>query len=374
MKNMLWLVAALVVVFPVFSFAADLRSAEVISKETKTKNLYLAGENPTVDANVLGDLAVAGGTVTVNGDVEDSILAAGGTLNVFGATGGNLRVAGGTVTLDGTVGGDVVVFGGEVTLGTKSVVAGDVIVFGGTVNMRGTISGSVKSSSGGTVTISGKTAGDVELYNAGEVKLDAAAVIEGKLKYSAEQEATIASGAKVGKTEFTKVSTMNSAGQTVADRAGGIVISILMGLISLLVFIKLLPKFSAQVLEAAMVKPLRNFWVGFVAIVVTPFALLLLLITFVGWGVLWYVFLAYLAFFAFTGTLSALLVGSFAWKYLRKEEMLTVNWKTASLGVVLYVLVSVIPFVGGVFGLVVGWTVFGALTQMGFGYLKAQQA
>lgn len=375
MKKYLLSLVAAVLLIPTLGLAADVRTAEVVTKEETPKNLYLAGENPTVDANVLGDLVVAGGTVTVNGNVEHGVLAAGGTLVLNGTVGQSVRVAGGTVTVESSIGGDLIVFGGDVILGTKSVVAGDVIVMGGTVALKGKVLGDVQHSYAGDVTISGSIAGNVELSNVGTLKLEPTAVIGGNLKYTSQTEAVVSSDAKVGgKVEFTKAAPAQMKGPNASQKLGGILFGALMAFVTLLVFINLFPRFAVKTVAESTVNPWSKMGIGFLAIVVTPIALLLLLITFIGWGVMGYLFMAYMAFFALTGTVSALLAGSVLWKYLSKSETLDLDWKTAGLGVIILAALKAIPVVGWVGGFLIALIVFGTLTSMGLEYIKAQRA
>lgn len=373
MKKVLMSLAALVLLVPIFGLAADVRTAEVVAKDEKVSNLYLAGQSPTVDANVTGDLVAAGGTVTVNGDVSGGVIAAGNVL-INGAVAESIRVAGGTVTIDGTVGGDVLVFGGNVSLGTKSVVTGDVLVFGGTLDLKGKVLGSVKNTYVGTVTIAGNVAGNVELARVGKLTVDKAAVVVGTLKYSSQNEATVAGDAKVGKVEYTKVAATKVQRQSLGSRFGGYLFAALMAFVTLLVFINLLPKFSKKVVNNSVVNSWAKMGIGFLAMVVTPIVLLALLITVLGWGIMGYLGLTYAIFLALTGTLTALLAGSFVWKYFSKGKELELNWKTASIGVVLVALAKLIPIVGWLAAFLVALIVFGTLTTMCYEYIKAQRA
>jgi len=373
-KYLLSLVAA-VLLIPAFGLAADIRQTEVVTKEETPKNLYVAGQNPTVDANILGDLVVAGGNVTVNGNVQGGVLAAGGTLNLNGTVGQSVRVAGGTVNVESTVGGDLVVFGGDVILGTKSVVTGDILVFGGTVAMKGSVLGSVKRGYAGDFVISGKVAGNVDLGRVGALRLDPTASIGGDLRYSSQNEANISSEAKVGgSVEYTKAVNTAMRDKGVGSKFGGLLFGALMAFVTLLVFIQLVPKFAVQVVAESQVNIWSKMGIGFLAMFVTPIVLFLLLITLVGWGIMGYLGLVYVAFLALTGSLSALLAGSVVWKYLRKEEMLEISWKTAGIGVILVLVLKLIPVIGWLAGLLIALIVFGTLTTMGLEYIKAQRA
>lgn len=373
MKKYLFSLLAFVLLLPALGLAADVRNAEVITKEEKPKNLYLAGENPTVDGNVTGDLVSAGGTVTVNGNVQNDVLAAGGTLNLNGEVGGSVRVAGGTINVESNVGGDVVIFGGEVILGTKSKIAGDVIVFGGTVSLKGEVVGSVKNSYVGNVTVVGKVGGNVELNDVGKLKVDSTAVVAGDLKYSSPETGDISSSAKItGKTEYKKIQTKNVNGGSI--NFGSVLMGMLMAFITVLVFLRLLPKFAQKAVESALVDPWSKIGVGLLAMIGAPVAMLVLLITFFGWGVMGYLFLTYGVFMALTGTIGALFVGALSSRFLQKESELKLDWKSAGLGIVIVAILKVVPVIGWLGVFILSLLVFGTLTKMGFEYIKAQRA
>jgi cytoskeletal protein CcmA (bactofilin family) len=120
----------------------------VPASETVDGNLYIFSGTATVDGSVTGDLTVFAGTINVNGSVGGDVLAAGGTLNVAGEVGGDVRMAGGTLTADEAVTGDVLAAGGTVTIGSGGSVGGDVVVSGGQVSVNGTIEGSIEGTAG----------------------------------------------------------------------------------------------------------------------------------------------------------------------------------------------------------------------------------
>jgi len=374
MKKLLFSIIALVVLVPAFGFAADVRNAEVVTKDENVTNLYLAGQNPSVDANVRGDLVVAGGNVTVNGNVEDGVIAAGGTLNLNGSVGQSVRVAGGNVNVNGTIGGDLIVFGGNVIVGSKSVVTGDVIVFAGNVEIQGLVKGAVKNSAAGTIIIAGTVSGNVELYRVGNVKVTGKAVIDGTLKYSSQNTADIADSAKLGNVDYTKVAPVNMPKPNPASIIFGLIVALVMGFLALLLVVSLMPKLSKEVINASLVNPWAKLGIGFLALVVTPIVLIMLLITFIGWGVMGIVAMVYFGLITIAGVFSALLVGSYTWKFFSKEKEMQVNWKTVAVGILILAVVKLIPILGWLAVCVVFLIVFGTLTTMGYNYIKAQRA
>jgi cytoskeletal protein CcmA (bactofilin family) len=375
MKKFVMLMTMFLFLLPATGLAADIRNTETVSKDVAVKNLYLAGQNPTIDASVTGDLVTAGNTVTVNGDVSGDVMAAGSVLNLNGNVGNSLHVAGGTVNLNsGTVGGDVIIFGGNVVLGSKSTVTGDVIIFGGTFDSEGKILGSIKNSYVGSANLNGSVAGDVNFLRVGTLTIGSNNVITGSLNYTSQTEGNISSSSKVGgKVDFTKVAADNTVSSLVPI-LGSVILGLLMVLVTILLFIYLMPKFTKSVVNNVLVNPWAKLGIGFLALVVTPILMLVLAITLFGLGIVGYLALVYILIIALAGTLSAVFAGSYAWKLIRKGKDLVVNWKTAVIGIVIVTVVKIIPIIGWLAVFVLFLLVFGTLVTMSFEFMKAQRA
>jgi cytoskeletal protein CcmA (bactofilin family) len=143
--------------------ARKFRSGDTVTiaqGETVAHDLYVSAGTVQIDGRIDGDLIVAGGTVTVNGPVNGNLIAAGGNLTLNGEvagdlfagggtviTGGNVRrsvrVGGGQVTVGSQVGRDLLVGAGTLTLAQSARVAGDLIFGTGQTNLNGTVDGSV---------------------------------------------------------------------------------------------------------------------------------------------------------------------------------------------------------------------------------------
>ena len=93
MKKLFALLALSLFLVPSLALAAEFKTTDVVAKTENPKNLYVASDIVTVDANTEGDLNAAGGTVIVNGNVENSANLAGGTIFLKGNVGQNARIA-----------------------------------------------------------------------------------------------------------------------------------------------------------------------------------------------------------------------------------------------------------------------------------------
>ncbi len=106
----------------------------VRADETVAHDLYVAGGTVRIEGRIDGDLFVGGGTVDISGPVSGDVFVGGGTVTVSGPVTGDLFVGGGTVTVSASVGRHLRVAGGDVTVGGP--VQLDVLAGAGTINVR----------------------------------------------------------------------------------------------------------------------------------------------------------------------------------------------------------------------------------------------
>jgi hypothetical protein len=114
--------------------------------ETVDGNLYASGGTVRVEGTVTGDLVAAGGQIQVTGEVQNDLLAAGGTVEVSGSVGGDARLFGGQVTVSGPIGQDLLLGAGQATVTSSGQVGQDLIFGAGQMTLDGPVTGSVLGS------------------------------------------------------------------------------------------------------------------------------------------------------------------------------------------------------------------------------------
>lgn len=373
MKKLFALLGLLVFLVPSMALAAEFQSTDVVAKDTTPKNLYVANQTVTVDANVSGDLTAAGSTVIVNGNVENSANLAGSTIFLKGNVGQNAHVAGGNVNIDGTIGEDLVVFAGQVNLGSSSIVKGDVLVYGGTVTLNGRVDGKVVGS-GGNVVINGLVAGNVDLKNVGTLSLTDKAVIGGNLKYSANESAKVSDKAVVkGQTDFKKVTVKNRPHITAGVSVFGLLFGAVGAFLLLWIVTLLLPKASKSVVENAFKNPWANIGIGFAVLVAAPVAMVIALVTLIGAPIAGIGFLLYILAMVFSGLYASLIIGSWVYKMVAKSDKFEVNWKVVLVGVLLMGLLKLIPIIGWIFVFGFFLMALGSISGLAVSLVKAQK-
>ena len=116
--------------------------------QTVPHDLYLAGGRVRVDGRVEGDLVVAGGQLELNGPVLGDLTAAGGQVRIAGPVEGDVRVAGGDVLLSGAVGEDVLAAAGDLTLAPTARVGQDLVFGTGRTALDGAVAGGALGTTG----------------------------------------------------------------------------------------------------------------------------------------------------------------------------------------------------------------------------------
>ncbi len=334
-------------VSPVFAFAADIRTGEqptIAASERIFNDVYIAGGSVTSAGVVQGDLVVGGGSVVVSGTIKADVLAGGGNVAILSAVEDDVRAVGGTVMVQGRVGGDVIVGGGQISIGGPGI-TGDVIAGGGSVRIDAPVAGSVRIGSG-SVYLNAPIAGNV-VVQAGTLTLGSSAVISGSLTYSAQEELTKEAGAIVrGEIQFEP-----RAEKKIPAAFFAILFSVwfvgkfLALLVCALLLGLLFRRYFAEIVSHAAERPLQEIGRGLVVVAAAPVISIICMVTIVGipLGILG--MLGFIIILVTSWIVSPILLGSMVFRYLTKVEG-TVTWKTIIVGVVIYSIAGLVPFVG----------------------------
>jgi hypothetical protein len=364
----------------------------IAAGEVVDDDLYVAASSVTVDGTIKGDLVMVGQVLTLNGTVEGNLIAGAQSVIINGTVGDSVRVGAQALLIDAKarIGRDLLFGGYSLETGTGSAITRDAIVGGYQALLAGAVGRDLK---GGlqALELRGTTGRDVTVEvgapgEAGQFAMQAppnlavpavspglkvadTAEIGGKLSYTARQEFPIG-GHAAGGVQFTPrplaaPETPAAALATgVRDNIGRFIALTLIGL--LLVWVA--PGWTRRLADTVQERPLPSLGWGFVSLVAfiavalaVPVLTILLAIAF---GVVTLGNLAGLMVaVGFVGE-AALVVGfvvlaSFvvqaAMSFLGGRWLLTrvrPEWAGGRVipllvGLVLYVLVTAIPVLGG---------------------------
>lgn len=299
--------------------------------------VLVAGEDKVIIDDIDGDLIGAGGQIKVISAITGDVYIGGGEVNFDGSTDQDLVVAGGKVTVSGQVGKNLIVVGGQVKIEDTAIVGGYVLAAGGEVFVNGQIGGPVRAATGkltvGEVAfIGGNLEADVE-----QAMVSETAQIIGERRVNVHKVET-------PKTSETTRNVMRKLAVT------GKVIYFLSKLITLLVLVTLAGK-----LMASAGGLLSRFWTtlgwGMVVAVVTPFVMIILMMSVVGIPLSLVIFGVYLL----TMYLSSLVVAMAIGNVILEKGWLPVknNYLLSVIGLIIISVATNIPVIGWLMSVII---------------------
>lgn len=367
MKKLLLL--TLFIALPVVTHASTvLSSRTLVVAEPVDGNAYIAGTDVSLTAPQKGDVLGVGATISDTARVGGDLMLAGGTVIVREGVVGDARIVGGRIDLTAPVGGDLFLAGGTITASTSASFAH---VAGGTVSLSGAFTGPVKVY-GGDVTISGTYRGDVTVAASDHISVLPGTVITGTLSYNAPEQIALPEDVQVlGGVEYTGSSVYLPTNEEAKRFAiAGASVLFIVHLLALLILAGLAAglfgTFTERLAERAIARPTSQFvllvLLGFGMLIATPVLILLLLLSFVGIGVAFFILLTYLLAIFIAYIYAGILTGTLlARKFLHRS---VITWKEAVVGMMVFYLIGAVPFFGPLVKGILILASLGALTSL----------
>lgn len=332
------------------------------SGETLDETGFFSGQSVRIDGNVEGTAIATGTDVRINGNINGDLIVAAQNIYINGTVFGNIYAAGQNVTVgtqskaDSFIAGQYINIGEGAVLGRDSFVAGQQIVLNGTVQ-RSLFAGGQDVSLGGTI---GRDAN----LDAESLKVTDGAEIKGDLSYTSSKEADVASGSVIsGKTDWKKA----EATTTVAaakPKASTVVVNKLISIAGALLIWFLVkvwrPKFWGKVSQKIKDQPLKSLGAGLLALIVTPIAIILIMITIVGAPLGVIAGLVYGVSIYLSKIVVAVFIGSWIAERFKWPELHKGVW-FALLGLVILAVLSMIPVVRVIVGMLTLFAGLGSL-------------
>ncbi|AKM84408.1 TPA: hypothetical protein DCZ46_03595 [Candidatus Campbellbacteria bacterium] len=353
--------------------AADLRigaknnGSVNVGAEEQIKNLYIAGNIVTIDANIEKGIHSAGNVININGNVGQSVYSAGGTIMINGNVNGSVHTAGGSVVVGGDIVDDLFIAGGNLMISKEASVGGDLIVGGGTVDIQSPVAGNVYLG-GGMITINSEIKGNVKVGQADELVLGSNAVINGNLEYYSKKPIQLMEGAVVkgqtiiSESKFGREKEINK-GVFVGAVFAFLSIALFVKMIGLMIVAFVLVYMFKKFTETVTKESFNNFWkslgIGFVVLVLTPIAFILLMITLFGLWLGALVLMAYLISLTLSASIAGIIFGTWLARLVMKKKDYSVDWKIVVGGTILLSIIGLIPLFG--------WIAMFVLVLLGLG-------
>ncbi len=318
----------------------DTQEVETTSSTANWVNtdLYLSGDEVTIDKVVDGNAFVAAKEVTVTGEIGGDLFVVADKVTIEGGyIYSGLFVCANEVTINGVV-YDVYAISNNFNLESNGFIYRDLKVTGSNINLSGKIRRDAY--------ISAKSL---------TLNEQSGSIIYGNLKYSTPAEITIPEGAVSGDVKY-NANTSNAEETSVASIILGYVSEAIQTLILTFVLTAILlwlaPKFVNRVGNMSVGKSFASLGIGVVTPVVLVIVALLLAISVIGLKLLLPATFIFVAFSLVASSITSIFFGKLFTKLLKTDSKVKFVLFTLLSNLVLWLLTK-IPFIGGFIGFLV---------------------
>ncbi len=172
--------------------------------ETREADLYIWAQSLEIAGTLDGDLIAGFQEGKITGTVTQDLNGMCETMRISGVVGDDVRFACETFYLDGHIGGDFIVVAKRIEISETAVIDGDAIIACATATVDGAIGGRARIMTG-FLDMNGTIAGNAEITTDGGMRLGPDAHIGGDLFYEGPSEIDIPEGTVAGEITFQKV-------------------------------------------------------------------------------------------------------------------------------------------------------------------------
>ncbi len=361
MRSLLFSLVLITLLVPNFAWAAEARLGKtfnLVAADNLAANLYALVGDLDLAGPVSGDVFAAAARTVITAPVQGDLFIASGNVTVSGPVYGDVRVVGGTVTIGGEVMGDVAVAGGQVHLLPASRVDQDVLVLGGATIVEGSIGGSLRAISD-KLLINGQVAGPVNA-RVDELTLGEQAVLSQGINYQSPQAMVRHVKAQVsGATVFNQLSSRLPASLALIG------VWALFKFLTLLAFATflyiILPRPVSTIVTTTLTHFGRSLGMGLIALILVPALVIILALTVVGLPLGFFLICIYLALLIMASVFASLIFGALLEKLIRRKNEYVLTWWGVLGGTVALFIVSVVPVIGWLVGIIFFVAAFGGL-------------
>ena len=348
------LFSLLVLLLPITAFAFTVKTGSSVylpPDQSIEGNLYAAGSNITIDGKITGDLFCAGQSITINGEIEGDVICAGQTINLNGQINGSARLAASAINLNGKINRNAMVFASSLILTEQAEINWEMLLAAATADIRGKIGRDLYGSSAHTV-ISGEIAKNVNLKlddqknkNISALTIAKTAKIAGDLSYTANQPATIESGAAIGGQTIhhspSLVAKEKNYTNYLLTKIFWLFAALVIGLVLISLWREEIKKITDRMLESVNV----CFGWGIVVMFLTPILTILLVLTIIGLPLALILIMLWLILLYLSKILVGILIGRSLIDNFWPKQKDSLIWAMI-LGLIIIYLLTSLPLVG----------------------------
>ena len=369
-----WLVVLVAILMVVPILGANFKKGKLVEVSNISGDLYATG-GELIAKEVDGDVLFFGRKARL-WNIQGGVFFFGEKLVLNGAISRSVRFFGRSLEVNGNMGRDVLFAGQELRIEKGAVVEGEVYAAGEEIDIYGQVNGKV-SLAGNEVVLGGVLNSDARIKAKNIIFLPEAK-IQGKLEYWAPKQIEIPQGVVAGEVVFHKYSgkkvqkkaekvkkEVEKEAKAPAKKKRGFLFSglwfkvswfissLVLGYILFLLFPSLVKRLKEEILS----KPVKAFLLGAAEAV----AFIILILAFFVIVYTWLIGLIGIPIFLiglyFAKLLAAFALGAIVLKWIFKKEITL--WISYPVGLILLILISLIPYVGWLFCLVLRLWGFG---------------
>lgn len=341
-----------------------LRSDEVINQD-----FFATGSNITLAGTVNGDAYVAGGTVIIEGTINGDLLVAGGTIDIRGRVVEDVRAVGGQINVSGDIGGNISTAGGSVNLTDAGNITGSLSNASGSLSVFAPVGRGATFSSGQAI-LGNRIGGDI-LASVGQLTLTPQAQVAGNLTYISSTQAQISPGAQISGQVTQRQPAPSSRFDPAKFFAEASLITALISFLSSLLigllFLYFLPSFTLGVAAKVRARPGFSLLVGFLAAILFPILLIILMVTVIGIPLALILLAVFLTFAYLAKIFVSIAIGQLVLKLFNTKSA---SYWALILGLVIYELLFLIPIFGWIIAFLIILLGFGAVLLTLQGYYR----
>jgi len=326
----------------------------VTSVVEPAKDKIIADSNINISENVTGDLYFAGSTVTINSDVYGDAIGGANIINIYKNVNNNIRMAANTLNLTNVITKNITVAGSNINFvnvtANNIYAAAETIAFSGTANSVNfgarlvTIGGTINSKS----TI---YAEDVVIYDT--------AVINGELNVKSNNAIRYEGNVDKTNIKYTHVETTDYTYEpSIKSQIPGFIYKFVT--ISLLALIMMsFKKFNNKSLANLKTKPVETLLYGLLIFIALPITILIATVSVIGIPIATIMTFIYLTLLIVGKAFAAIALSELLFEKTNMNKYLRLFIMILSICIV-----SVIPYLSFVFGILVYSYMFGSVRTL----------
>lgn len=333
--------------------------AYLSQQETVNGDYFPAGDKVTISGTVNGDVYTAANTIIIDGTVNGDVLALGAHVTISGSVSDDVRVLGGDVTISGDIGKNLTIGTAKGTITSEAHIGGSIV--GGASSLMIMSPVGKNAVIGGETLVLGNVIQGNVIADAETLTLNTSASISGNLTYTSENEVILEKGASVQgqiQRDQSHVSQKNTKQTEFAGKFIWEAITFCITFLFGVLFLFFTPTFFQNIVQSIASKPLPNLGIGFLVFIISPILLLLVCLTLIG------IPFAIIGLFVF---IIDILIAKIFVAYLIGERVheavkfTTNKYLTFLTGLFIYKIISFIPVIGALMGMVATLIGLGAL-------------